>query len=199
MDLDEFGRILTADRVPNGEFSSEAVTAIVALSIAGVPKVRIAKAFRTNRRSTISNLGKRFIQRKSPKTKIRPGRPRKLTAWQERYLSLSPSKGLVQLERGLFTHGRRTRSETTRLLFPDGTPLSTEEEDQPLARCEAYPLNEGGRQSKARLLPPLGFTSRSRAAYAMPLFGRMYDPERTFHTRRLGVPVRLRTIQKGPH
>ena len=86
MDLNEIGRILSADRKPNGEFTSEAVAAIAALAAVGVKKKAIADAFGTPRPATISHLIKRFSQRKSPKTKPRPGRPHKLSARQERYL-----------------------------------------------------------------------------------------------------------------
>lgn len=75
MDLNELGRILTADRKPNGEYSPEAVSAITALFIAGVPRQTIAAAFGTQRPVTINNIARRFMQRKTPRAKARPGRP----------------------------------------------------------------------------------------------------------------------------
>lgn len=75
MDLNELGRILSADRKPNGEYSSEAVAAITALFIAGVPRHTIATAFGTRRPATINNIARRFIQRKTPNAKPRSGRP----------------------------------------------------------------------------------------------------------------------------
>ncbi|KAK7940875.1 uncharacterized protein PG986_013262 [Apiospora aurea] len=56
MDLHEFGRILTANRKPNGEFSPEAVAAITALYIAGTPRKDIADAFDMPRPATVNNL-----------------------------------------------------------------------------------------------------------------------------------------------
>jgi transposase len=86
MDMHEFGRILTAERKPNGQFSPEAVAAIVAFAICGQPHSAIAKAFGTRRRETITNLVRRVTQRKTTKPKKRSGRPRRLTSRKERYV-----------------------------------------------------------------------------------------------------------------
>ena len=59
MDMHEFGRILTAERKPNGQFSPEAVAAIIAFAICGQPYSAITKAFGTRRRETITNLVRR--------------------------------------------------------------------------------------------------------------------------------------------
>ncbi|KAK8139502.1 hypothetical protein PG984_002882 [Apiospora sp. TS-2023a] len=75
MDLNKLGRILNADRKPNGEYSPEAVSAITALFVAGVPRHTIAAAFGTRRPATINNIARRFMERKTPKTKARSGRP----------------------------------------------------------------------------------------------------------------------------
>ncbi|KAK7949427.1 hypothetical protein PG988_016066 [Apiospora saccharicola] len=75
MDLNELGRILSDDRKPNGEYSPEAISTITALFVAGVPRHTIAAAFGTRRPATVNNIARRFMQRKTQKTKARSGRP----------------------------------------------------------------------------------------------------------------------------
>ncbi|KAK8073219.1 hypothetical protein PG994_004118 [Apiospora phragmitis] len=76
LDIHELGRVLTEDRKPNGQFSPEAMAAIVALRVAGLPRKLIADAFGTPRVEAVNNLVRRFFQEKSPKPKKRSGRPR---------------------------------------------------------------------------------------------------------------------------
>ncbi|RYP73023.1 hypothetical protein DL771_003891 [Monosporascus sp. 5C6A] len=75
MDLDEIGRILTADRQPYQEFSPEARAFMLGAVAAGATQGRVAAAVNTDRQRVVEQLH-RFRIHKTVHDLPRPGRPR---------------------------------------------------------------------------------------------------------------------------
>ena len=78
MDLREFGRIISGNRGPNGEFTKEARMGIAGLRVAGVTRREVAAAVGTNRLQTITDISGRIKTRGTGASAYRKGRPRKL-------------------------------------------------------------------------------------------------------------------------
>ncbi|KAI0476226.1 hypothetical protein GGR56DRAFT_459989 [Xylariaceae sp. FL0804] len=83
MDLRKLATIVSGDRRPNAEFTSEQRAAICAARAAGASRREVADAFGTTRLETITDITSRFKTHHNLKSAQRTGRPRALSKREE--------------------------------------------------------------------------------------------------------------------